>query len=321
MPSYNVTGKLGGGKTLFAVHQAFERLQKGLIVASNIDLFPERVLSPWHDAKRVRLLRIPDHPDRADLDMLGMGNTSSDETKNGLLILDEAGTMLNARSFKAEGRQDLINWFLHARKLGWDLMFISQSHAMIDKQIRDALIEYLVVVRRFDRYRIPFLTWLGIKVNMPRIHFAIVRYGNTPQALVSERIFFRGNNLFDAYSTRQLVLGESAGLHSVLSPWHLKGRHMTHFQIAKVAAKAAWVAGLALGVLVTMGYGKYAGYRKPDVGVVDLAKLPVASIIKQPNGSFLVLRPDGKTELSTSIRSDQAGTIVTTATGQFKVQP
>ena len=84
MPSYNVTGKLGGGKTLFAVHQAFERLESGLVVASNIDLFPEKVLRPWKNETQVRLLRVPDRPTRQDLDGLGNGNLTSDETKNGL---------------------------------------------------------------------------------------------------------------------------------------------------------------------------------------------------------------------------------------------
>ncbi len=38
MPVYNVTGKLGGGKTLWAVKKAFDALRAGRIVASNVDL-------------------------------------------------------------------------------------------------------------------------------------------------------------------------------------------------------------------------------------------------------------------------------------------
>ena len=321
MPSYNVTGKLGGGKTLFAVHQAFERLESGLVVASNIDLFPEKVLRPWKNETQVRLLRVPDRPTRQDLDGLGNGNLTSDETKNGLLIIDEAGTMLNARTYAADGRQDMINWFLHARKLGWDLMFISQSHSMIDKQIREALIEYLVVVRRFDRYRIPLLGWLGIKVNMPRVHFAIVRYGNTPQALVSERVFFRGNNLFDAYSTRQVLMGSVAGVHSVLSPWHLKGRFMTPQKLAKTAAKTAWLAGLALGVIGTVIYFNFAGYEKKATNKVDVSKLPATSAVRLPDGTFIVLKSDGSTETTRQSKADQSGVVITTPSGQFRIAP
>jgi Zonular occludens toxin (Zot) len=321
MPNYNVTGKLGGGKTLWAVTKAFEALDKGLKVASNVDLFPEKILRPWRTQKNVQLMRLPDYPSRDDMDVLGVGNVTSDEGQNGLLILDECGTMLNARSYKEAGRQDLINWFLHARKLGWDVMFISQSANMIDKQIRDALIEYLVVCKRFDRYNIPFLPWLGIKIKLPRIHFAIIKYGNTSGSMVADRDFFRGKGVFDAYSTRQVISGQVEGVYSVLSPWHLKGRFMTPTQLAKFAAKTSWVAGLALGCLATWIFYTASGYQKPVKALaVDFSKLPLATgVIHQPDGSFLVIKPDGQMEVTRSITYSKEGDIATLSTGSFRI--
>ena len=314
MPTYAVTGKLGGGKTLFAVQQAVNRLEKGLKVAANVDLYPERFFKPWWDQSRVRFMRVPDRPSREDLDALGIGNETSDETKNGLLILDEAATILNARTFQNEGRSDMIDWFLHARKLGWDLIFISQSLSMLDKQIRDALVEYLVVVRRFDRYRIPFLAWFGIKINMPRVHFAIVRYGTGPNSMVSERIFFRGNNLFNVYDTRQLIMGQVSGCYSVLSPYHLKGRFMKVAQIAKIAARSAWFSGIVLGALVV--YLIMTFWPQKKVVPVVSQKIQEVSIVRRTDGTAIVLLPDGNSTIAHSMKTDRSGTTVTTDDGR-----
>jgi Zonular occludens toxin (Zot) len=321
MPNYNVTGKLGGGKTLWAVTKAFEALDKGLKVASNVDLFPEKILRPWRTQTSVRLMRLPDYPTRDDMDLLGVGNDTSDEGKNGLLILDECGVLFNARNYKEAGRQDLVNWFLHARKLGWDVMFISQSSAMIDKQIRDALVEYLVICKRFDRYNVPFLPWIGIKIKLPRIHFAIIKYGSTPGSMVADRDFFRGKGVFDAYSTRQLINGQVLGVYSVLSPWHLKGRYMSPTQLAKFAAKSAWVSGVVLGCLSTWIYYNASGYEKPvKSAIAEIAKLPLATgVINQPDGSFVVIKPDGQMEVTRTIKYSKDGDVATLSTGSFRL--
>jgi hypothetical protein len=320
MPSYNITGKLGGGKTLYAVYKAFEALAQGRKVAANVDLFPELVLSPWRDQTNVNLFRVPDHPTRAHLDVLGCGNETNDETRNGILILDECGTMLNARNYRDDGRQDLINWFLHARKLGWDLMFISQSHLMIDKQIRDALIEYLVICKRMDRYKVPFLTAVGIKINMPRIHFAMIRYGNTPTAIVSERDFFRGNNLFKAYSTRQIINGGVEGVYSVLSPWHLKGRHMSPRKLAIVASKSAFLGGLVMASVCFMLYNYFKPEPKQSTVVQELSKIPSASgYVSHPDGSVSVIKPDGLIENTRELQHTKEGSIALLSNGSYKL--
>lgn len=318
MPVYNVTGKLGGGKTLWAVKKAFDALRAGRIVASNVDLFVDAVLPPWFDEARCRAYRIPDLPTRADLDALGVGNPTSDETKNGLLILDECGAILNARNYRDADRKDVIDWFLHARKLGWDIMFISQSHAMLDKQIRDGLVEYLVVCRRFDRFNVPGLAWLGIKLKLPKIHFALVRYGSQPRAMLADRDFFRGSDFYKAYSTRQLVLGEGQGLYCLLSPWHLKGRHMTKIQLAKIAARGAWLAGLALGVISTSIYFHFED--KPVVASAPAVQaLPVALGVIRRSDALLVVLPDGRREIAHSWKTTQAGTVARVPSGEVSI--
>lgn len=318
MPNFGVEGKLGGGKTIYAVQEAFKRMENGQRVAANVDLFPEKIFPPWWNETRVRLTRIPDHPIRDDLDALGWGNTNPDERKNGLLILDECGIILNSRTFQDSERNNLINWFLNARKLGWDVMFIVQNISMLDKQIRDSLIEYRITVRRMDRYRVPVLSWLGIKVNMPRIHFAIVRYGTATNSMVSERVFFRGSSFFNVYNTRQLIIGSDSSTYSLLSPYHLKGRFMKAWQIARVAARSTWLGGLILGAALAVGYAKYAAM---TTKVTSSMPLEQASIVRLSDGSSILFTSDGKSLKGMALRTDKNGTIVTTVNGQqYKVK-
>ena len=226
MSVYSVEGKLRVGKTKFAVWMAQAALRQGLRVASNVDLFP--AITP----ERPRpFIRIPDKPSAEDLDAIGHGNPESyDEERNGVLILDELGTWLNARSFQDKGRAGVIDWLIHSGKLGWHIYIIVQDASLIDKQVREAIIEYSVRVMRFDKVRIPFVgNFLGALGGMfgatrwgylPRFHQATARVGYGPNAIVAEVWRYRGDDLHAAYDTRQAFsTSYPHGTHSVLPPW------------------------------------------------------------------------------------------------------
>lgn len=227
MAVYIVQGKLGVGKTKFAVWMAQQALRDGLRVASNVDLILEK-LTP---EKPRRYIRIPDKPDMAALDAMGHGNPETyDEDRNGVLILDELGTWLNARSFQDKSRSGVIDWLIHARKLGWNVYLIVQDAGMIDKQIREALVEYEVRVMRMDKVRWPvvgkfvgaFGEMLGFKRwgYFPRFHMATARVGYGANQIVAEKWMYRGDDLHAAYDTRQKFSSDYAhGTHSVLPPW------------------------------------------------------------------------------------------------------
>lgn len=89
MAVFSVEGKLGTGKTKFAVYMAQLALLAGRKVASNVDIKPE-ILCPW---RRRHYVRIPDKPTAADFEAMGHGNPDTyDEDRNGVLLLDELGT-------------------------------------------------------------------------------------------------------------------------------------------------------------------------------------------------------------------------------------
>lgn len=222
MAVFSVEGKLGTGKTKFCVWRAQLALVEGRTVASNVDIAPH-LITPRH---RARIIRIPDKPTAADLEAMGHGNPDSyDEDRNGVLILDELGTWLNSRSFQDKNRASLLDWLIHARKHGWDVYLIVQDANMIDRQVREALIEYQVKCMRMDKVRIPVIGHVtGVLRDrwayLPKFHLATARVGIGANAVVAERWQFVGKSLHAAYDTRQVFRENYAhGSHSVLPPW------------------------------------------------------------------------------------------------------
>lgn len=222
MAVYSVEGKLGTGKTKFCVWRAQEALRAGRRVASNVDLdlgklTPERAAS---------YIRVPDKPTEFDLVAIGAGNPDSyDEDKNGVLILDELGTWLNARSFQDKSRAGVIDWLIHARKHGWDVYLIVQDANMIDKQVREALIEFQCRCIRLDKVRIPVIgKLLGIAGGrwgyLPRMHITTARVGYGANAIVAERWTYRADDIHSAYDTRQIFRNDYPhGPMTVLPAW------------------------------------------------------------------------------------------------------
>lgn len=244
MAIYMITGRLGSGKSLCAVGRIRDAIVAGRRVATNLDLNLDKLVNP--DAKQSRVIRLPDKPTVAQLECIGRGNDSYDETKNGIIVLDELATLLNARNWQDPKQQALITWLIHSRKKGWDVMFICQHESQADRQVRDALVEYLVVCRRLDRLAIPFLSkfvetiTLGkFKPRLPRLHMALVRYGTDQNSIVAERWFYRANDLFHAYDTRQVFEDcPDQAPYSYLPPWYTAGRMMPQ-KVRGIKAKMA----------------------------------------------------------------------------------
>lgn len=234
MAVYLVQGKLGTGKSKFCVWMAKSAMYYGRRVAGNLDINVEK-LSPF---KPRGYIRLPDKPSGFDLDSLGHGNPESyDETQNGLLILDELGTWLNSRSFQDKSRAELLDWLIHARKKGWDVYLIVQDAMMIDKQVREALVEYTATCMRMDKVKIPiigpFVNYLGETFNvlvgirkpsrwgyLPFFHLVVARLGTGTEKVVAERWSYVGTDIHAMYDTRQIFRSDYPhGAFSPLPPW------------------------------------------------------------------------------------------------------
>lgn len=231
MAVYVVTGKLGSGKTLVAVGKIQDKIVSGCRVATNLDLKIHKMPRVGIFAKSPDVIRIPDKPSIVDLEAIGIGNHSYDESNNGLLVLDECGTWFNSRSWADKERQAVINWFLHARKIGWDIIFLIQDLSIMDKQARVALAEHVVYCRRLDKITIPFIGSVyslitGSKMPLPKVHIGIVKYGDSPNSMTVERWTYTGRGFYSSYDTKQAFSDSyEHSSYSYLTPYLSHGRY------------------------------------------------------------------------------------------------
>lgn len=237
---YIVTGKLGSGKTAGCVGKIRDYLNENRAVATNLDLTLEKLVNPW--AKKTRVTRLPDKPTLEDLENLPTPYKGAyDESKTGLIVLDECGTWFNTRKWSDKQRQPLIDKLLHIRKAGWDVMFIIQHIEMLDKQVREGLGEHVVYCQRADRLSLPFITaflrLLGSSGRPPKIHICIVRYGTQTTGPLVDRWVYTGKDLYDAYDTRQVFGSNDCALHTVLPPYYVFGRYVEKSVYAKKELK------------------------------------------------------------------------------------
>lgn len=213
---YLMTGYPGAGKSTVMVEHAIVRYaSQGRRVVANFPIdFAPATIRRKSKLSAASCLVIPDRPTRADLDEIGIGGES--EEKAGLLMIDEAGTWLNTRTWQGGDRDKIIDWLSQSRKRGWDIILVAQAAGMLDKQVRDAICEMVVKIRRLDRKRV-----LGMP--LPRVHFAICRYGLEANAPVLERWVYRGEMAQKCFGSYRLFGADNAP-YCVLPATHTKWR-------------------------------------------------------------------------------------------------
>lgn len=279
-------GKRGSGKGLAATSLIADRIRKGCRIATNLNLHLEHLTPP---TRKAVVIRVPDHPSVDDLVGMGSGNpgitlddqgepvmsADFDDDKNGLLVLDEVSDYLNARDWQKKGRADVLSWLNHSRKYGWDLIFIGQGPNQLDKQVRENLIDRFGHLRRLDKVLMPVIgsigSWFGFKITLPRMHVLVVRVGNQPGALISERKVFNNKHLYKAYDTLQ-VFSADTGVRQgegfcYLSHWHLKGRYMHPLKL--------YFPRLFLGFLASVCISGFIGYSLQPRSVENVSVLEI----------------------------------------------
>lgn len=229
-----ITGELGSGKTMYAVKLIQEYLRAGRPVVTNLDLFIDEMMPIESEATAIRL---PDKPTRKHFDELGDAYSVKDgynEQKFGLIVLDECLTWLNSRGWQDKERAGVLDWFLHARKHGWNVAFIMQSADYCDPQLRETLLTYHVSCRKMGKYRIPIIG-KAFGMRMPKGTLATITAGYGSNSIAHDRELYRGTDLYAAYNTGQVftsgfeLLGDQfvdmRSSYTMLSAWHLKGRY------------------------------------------------------------------------------------------------
>jgi hypothetical protein len=233
MADYALIGKKGTGKSKNGVRIAFKRyLSSGRMLATNLDLQLEPFFGPY---SRLTYVRVPDKPTAFDLEAVGHGNPKDpyNEDRAGMMLLDEMGTWMNTRTYADKERLGVLDWLAHARKYGFDCWYVMQGLGQIDKQARESFVEFVTRHTRFDKMQWPLVGGLlallfGEKAAyMPRFHVAVTRMGVDPVGMVAGRASFKGDDIEPCYDTLQVFRADYPhGTHSVLSPWHVKGRFL-----------------------------------------------------------------------------------------------
>ena len=169
---------------------------------------------------------------------------------------------------------------------------------------------------------------LGFRMPMPRIHFALVKYGLEAHAATAERDFFRGSHLYAMYNTHQLHYEEHdvGGSFRYLSPWHLKGRYMTKAQIIKYCGKVALFLGLMIGACATYYGMRWQGYRPPEPSAVldSQAVADLAGVVINDDHTIAVTDKNGHAYNLDGFRLDGRKVFVTLPDGKihsYELQP
>lgn len=151
-----IEGVKRSGKTKFAVDLMAGYINRGCKVATNLDLFLEN-LAPDSDNS---VIRLPDHPRSCDFIALESAYPeldpdkpeTYDESKNGLVLIDELLTFLNSRDWKDKDRAIIVSWMVQMGKFGWDLVAIGQDFESVDKQLRATTINSLYAIKNGRNY-------------------------------------------------------------------------------------------------------------------------------------------------------------------------
>lgn len=216
---YLLYGQPGTGKSTLAAGIALDYLRAGRRVVANFAIDP----APACYSRRSKLMDasvmvLPSRPSFSYFPLIGLGwtdpeNEAGREDRAGLLVIDEAGPWLDSRRWQDSDRPKIIDWLLQSRKRGWDVVLIAQHPGLIDKQVRDAVVEGYCRIRRTDRMKFFNL------FRLPRLHVGVVRYGLDANAPVLERYAYRGrleHKCFQSYALFSAV--DDFGLFSVLPP-------------------------------------------------------------------------------------------------------
>lgn len=118
-----------------------------------------------------------------------------------LLILDEAQTIFNSRTWLQNSKAGWIDFFTQHRKLGFEIILICQSIDMLDKQIRSC-IEYEIIHRRYSRFGFfgkVFGFFFGDFVRIKRW------YGM--KEILKRESFHASKKYFNMYDTNQIIKG------------------------------------------------------------------------------------------------------------------
>lgn len=191
------TGTPGSGKSLHMASDILEwlNLKKKNVIANfdiNIDVVEKKLFFKRKNHGSFTYLDV-EHMTVENLVEYSKKNHVMGKEGQTLLCLDECQTLFNPREFSRKDRLDWNNFFSQHRKLGFEVILVTQTDRLIDRQIR-ALVEYEVKHRKVNNFKIGKL--------LPFPAFCSIYYWYGVRERLKAEFFFynkRLGNLYDSY--------------------------------------------------------------------------------------------------------------------------
>lgn len=183
------TGRPGSGKSLDVVYDIKGAIFRGKTVVSNVMI--NRLGLPGR-GRTIYLSRGVLTP-RNIIDSVAP-NYPYKEGRY-LLVIDECQLIFNARSWQKNSAEGWVEFFTQHRKIGFDIILITQYDTMIDKQIRQC-VEYEVEHRRASRFGL-----IGWVVSLLCGDFLRIKRWYGQKEIISRSFYRGGKRLYNLYDT------------------------------------------------------------------------------------------------------------------------
>lgn len=144
------SGTPGSGKSYHVAKEVYERLKHGKRVIANTTYN----LSLLKERRRALFT----YRDNSELTVDFLMEYSAEHHKQGvegqtLVVVDECSIIWNSRDYSRKDRMQWITFLQQHRKLGYNIIMITQNDRMIDRQIR-GFVEYEVKHRNVKNFKL-----------------------------------------------------------------------------------------------------------------------------------------------------------------------
>ena len=137
---YTYTGTCGSGKSYHSTKEIIWRLKHGGVVVTNLELDRDKILK-YHSKKLSKELLderliILTNEQITPRKLYEIAVQFYENKSKNLLLIDEAADMFNSREWSRSDRGSWNKFFRMHRHLYYDVILVSQSRKMLDKQIQ-----------------------------------------------------------------------------------------------------------------------------------------------------------------------------------------
>ena len=217
---YLYSGTPGSGKSLHVAHDIVSKLSRGQRVIANFPINEKLISRNFlgnllkKDGKYFNK-KIGDfvYKDNSDLTvdfLVRYAQTHHRKGKEGqtLLVIDECSVLFNPREYMKSDRLKWIKFFQMHRHLGYNVILISQTDRLIDRQIR-TFIEYDVKHRKANNYgSIGFIfTVLRLPLFIAVTYWYGVREKCGVDFFTYRKKYSRIYDSFVAFDKQEIILG------------------------------------------------------------------------------------------------------------------